>query len=275
MTEVSTPVVNEEAVQAAPVAPTPAESTQAPEVVSDIDQANAEVTKSLVESKETEGKAEEPEAKADGEVQPGETNEEEPQGKAEDRKQQLNAEIRDLVSQRNTLKAQVEQANAAVYQPATEQELLEQTNPETGENYNRLEAKLAAMEQAQEVERYNNQVAEAQLTLSTEAQAALKDFPMFDSESPEYNKEIAAQVDQLLGQNLVFDPNTNQIIGSNVSPYQLYKTIADASRASEVNGQVKGQQASNKMQSRVDSTSGAAPAKDTSDGFLKGLLGEK
>lgn len=262
-------VVNQEAPAEAPTESTPVESVETP---SDLDQANSEVQKSMADATtETESKTD-----STDEVSADETTEveEAPQGKAEDRKQQLNTEIRDLVSQRNALREQVQLANSQVYQPATEGELLDQVNPETGENYNRLEAKLAAMEQAQEVERYNTQVAEAQLTLTSEAQAALRDFPMFDSESPEYKPEIAAQVDQLLAKQIILDPNTGQIVGSNVSPYELYKTIATASQVSSVKGQLEGQKATEKMQSRVDSASNAAPAKSTeNDDFLKGLRG--
>jgi hypothetical protein len=266
-------VVNEPVV----AEPTPTASTAEetkPEVVeSEQEIADKAVTESL--SKDTEDKPEE-EAKAEPEAKVEETPETQPQGKAEERKQQLNTEIRDLVSQRNALKAQVEEANAKVYQPATDTELLGQINPETGDYYNSLEAKVAAMQQAQEMERYNNQVAEVQLTLSSEASAALKDFPMFDETDKEkYNPELAKIVDPILAANLVFDPNTGQVIGAHVSPYTLYKTIADAANMGVINGQIKGQKATEKMQSRVDSTSNAAPKKSEDDPFLKGLQGNK
>lgn len=181
-----------------------------------------------------------------------------PQGKAEERKQQLNEEIRDLVAQRNAIRAEVERSSAEVYQPATDEELLGQINPETGEYYNRLEAKLASMEQHQEIERYNNQVAEARLTLNSEATRALNDFPMFDENSKEYNPEITAQVDKILGANLIFDPNTNQIIGSNVSPYQLYQTVASTYQAAASKGQADAQKATEKMMANADVPGGAA-----------------
>lgn len=181
--------------------------------------------------------------------------EEQPQTEADKRKQQLNTEIRDLVSQRNTIKQEVEKLNAEVYQPATEDDLLEQINPETGEYYNRLEAKVAAMEQTASLEKYNTQVAETQLTLQHEATKALQEFPMFDDTSSDYNKELTEQVDALLGQNLVFDQNTGQIIGSHTSPYQLYQTVAMAARTSEQAGQLKGQKATEQMLASVDTTS--------------------
>lgn len=198
-------------------------------------------------------------------------SEEQSQGKAENRKQQLNTEIRDLVSQRNQLKQEVERLNSQVYQPATEQELLDQINPETGEYYNSLEAKVASMEQRQEIERYNNQVAEAQLTLSHEANKALQDFPMFDSESPDFNAELAAEVDQLLGANLVFDQNTGQVIGSHVSPYQLYKTVANSAKSAATRGQVEGQRATEQMLANADVVSSSSQAKSNKDPIMEAL----
>lgn len=193
-----------------------------------------------------------------------ETEEDKPT-KAEERKAQLNTEIRDLVSQRNALRKEVEQANSEVYQPATEDELTEQVNPDTGENYTRLEAKLEEMRQAQEIERYNSQVAEAQLTLGSESERVLNDFPIFNPDSEQYDKELAEEAAGLLEANLVIDPNTEQVIGSNVSPYQLYKTLAKAHGISAVKGQLKGQQATERQLANVDSGNSASPPQKPKD----------
>lgn len=229
----------------------------------------AQVDEPEVAKTETDDKVVEPEVVT---PDPVEETEDKPVGKAEERKQQLNVEIRELVAKRNELKAQVENANAQVYQPATDQELLGQINPETGEYYNSLEAKVAALEQRSEVERYNSQVADAQLTLQSEASKALADFPMFDSESKQYNPEMTKLVDELLGANLVLDPNTGQIIGSHVSPYKLYQSHALAAQASEASGKIKGQQAVEKMLANTDTPAGDAPKTEKVDPFLKGLL---
>lgn len=177
------------------------------------------------------------------------------ESKPEDKSQKSeNMEIRDLVARRNELKRRVEQTNSQVYRPATEDELLDQINPETGTYYSRLEAKLAAMEQQQQIERYTNEVAEAQLTLSSEAQRALDEFPMFDEQSPEYNKEVAGMVDNILGNSLVFDQQTGQVIGSHISPYQLYKTVAQSMQTGAVAGELKAQKATQQMLATADST---------------------
>ena len=189
-----------------------------------------------------------------------------PQGKADERKDQLNTEIRDLVSQRNALKAEVEKANAEVYQPATEQELVDD------QGMTPLEAKVEAMRQEREVEKYNSAVAEAQLTIGTESERVLRDFPIFNPDSTEYDKELGEEAAELLRANLVIDPNTNQVIGSNVSPYQLYKTLAKASGISAVKGQIQAQAATEKQLANADDSSAASPpskAKTPQDELIK------
>lgn len=190
-----------------------------------------------------------------------ETETQDKPNKAEDRKAQLNSEIRDLVAQRNTLRTEVEKANAEVYQPASVDDLTEQGMTD-------IEAKVEAMRQEREMEKYNNQVAEAQLTIGHESQRVLNDFPMFDPDSQSYDKELATEASELLQANLVIDPNTNQVIGSNVSPYQLYKTLARASGISAVKGQIKGQADTEKQLANVDANSSAAPPKAKSDPLM-------
>lgn len=224
-------------------------------------------TKPETESKPAEA---EPEAKAEEEAETDDTDEtkEQPQGKAEERKQQLNTEIRDLVSQRNQLKAEVEQANAEAYQPATEQELVD-------EGFTATDARVEAMRQEIAMDKYNSQVADAQLTIESESQRVLTDFPMFDPNSNAYREDVAMQAADMLASSLIRDPNTQQVIGSYVSPYKLYQTIATSNAASATEGQIKGQKATEQMLSRTDSSSNAAPKKDSEgDLFKKGLLGE-
>lgn len=178
--------------------------------------------------------------------------------KADERKAQLNTEIRDLVSQRNALKEEVAKANSEVYQPATEDELVEQGMTAT-------DAKVEALRQEIEVRNYNEQVADAQLTISSEAERVLNDFPIFNPDSTEYDKELAQEAAGLLQANLILDPNTSQVIGSNVSPYQLYKTLARASGISVTKGQIKGQQDTEAMLANADNATSAAPPKQKVD----------
>lgn len=86
---------------------------------------------------------------------------------------------------------------------------------------------------------------------------------MFDEASPEYNAEIAAEVDEILGQNLIIDPQTNTILGSNVSPYKLYQTVAKAYSNAATQAQIKGQKATEQMLMQADNVS-SAPVKTNS-----------
>lgn len=209
-------------------------------------------TKSEDAESETEDDSEE---KSEDEV---EETEDKPQSKAEERKTQLNTEIRDLVSQRNALKAEVEKANSEVYQPATEDELVDQ-------GYTATDAKVEALRQSIEMKEYNDKVADAQLTISNDAQRVLTDFPTFNPESEGYDKELALEAAELAEANLIKDPNTGQIIGSNVPLYKIYKTLARASGISEAKGQIKGQQDTEKMLANADAPSSTAPAKKPAD----------
>lgn len=194
------------------------------------------------------------------------TGEEQPTSKAEERKTQLNSEIRDLVSQRNAIKAEVEQLNNQVYAPESVQDLVNQGMSET-------DARIAAMEQRMELSQYNDRVAEAQLTISAESQRVLSDFPMFDPSSQQYKPEVATQAAEILKSALVFDQNTGQVVGSNVSPYALYKTINDANQASAVENQLAGQKATEQMLAAAEPQSSAVPKEKKEDPFLAGLLG--
>jgi hypothetical protein len=184
-----------------------------------------------------------------------------PQGKAEDRKQQLNTEIRDLVAQRNALKTEVEKVNSEAYQPATVDELVAQGMSAT-------DARVEALDQRLQVQDYNNKVADAQLTIESESQRVLNDFPMFNPESSSYRKDIAEEAASLMSDAIIRDENTGAIIGSNISPYRLYKTLAASHNVSAQEGQLKGQQDTEKMLARADDTSSSAPKTTKKDPIL-------
>lgn len=221
-----------------------------------------------------------PEAKVEEEVKPsakppeeeGKDKAEDTEGKpkgAEDRKAQLekdiedskeklgidpSTEIRDLVAAKNALRESVSKANSDAYKPATEEEL-------TAEGMSATDAKLEAMKQSMEMRDYTEKVAEAQLTIESESNRILRDFGWANPQSENFKEELANEASQLLQANLIIDPNTNQVIGSNISPYQLYKTLDRASGIERANGQIEGQQATEKQMANADPASSAAPPK--------------
>ena len=182
--------------------------------------------------------------------------------KAEARKTQLNTEIRDLVAERNRLKAEVEKQNAEVYQVATEDELVEQ-------GMTAVEAKVEALRQEHEMDKYNSQVADAQLTLGHESNRVLNEFGWANPDSESFNKQLAERAAALLEKNLIRDPNSQQVIGSNVSLYELYQTIDDATKISETQGQLKGQEDTEKMLANADTASVVSPPKEKVDPLLE------
>lgn len=211
----------------------------------------------------------ETEAEADDTATPENTDETDvqPQGKAEERKQQLNTEIRDLVAQRNALKTEVEKVNGEVYQPATEDELV-------AGGMSATDAKLEALSQRIEVQDYNNKVAEAQLVIESESQRVLNDFSMFNPDSADYRKDIADEAAALMNDSLEYDPNTGAIVGSKISTYRLYKTLAASHSVSAQAGQLKGQADTEKMLARADDAGSAAPKAEKKDPLMEILLSD-
>lgn len=208
---------------------------------------------------------------------------EKPQSKAEKRKEQLegeieglkekagidpNVEIRDLVAARNAIRESVREANEQVYAAPNEQQLLDEVNPDTGEYYTALEAKVAAMEANNRQREYNEQVADAQMQLASDARRALSEFPMFNAQSPEYNKELADRAEAIIESGLVIDQNTKMIVGSHISPYAIYKTIADAARVYATQGKIEGQKATEQMLASADTPSGAHQVEPKRDADL-------
>lgn len=185
-----------------------------------------------------------------------------------------------LANENRELRRKNEQLIAQTYQPATEEELTDEVNPETGENYNRLEAKFEAYRQQQELEKYNSQVSGAQAEIGNEAYSVMNDFPTFNPDSEQFDEDLATEAAQLLEANLIRDPNVPEldesgqqtgkgiVIGSNVSPYQLYKTLARAQGISTAKGQMKGQRATQQMLANADSAGSAAPPKKPKDPVL-------
>jgi len=239
------------------------------------------------EVKETEDK-EAPKADDTAEAtEPEET--EKPQGKAEERKSQLNSEIRNLVSEknnlvaeRNRLKDEVQQMTGQVYEAPKAEDLTTQINPETGQEYTRLEARQEALEQQINLDKYNTQVADAQLTLSSEAMQVLNEFPIFNPDSDQFDEELRDEAADLLEANLIRDPNVPEldpatgqptgkglIIGSNVSPYKLYKTLARANGISQTKGELKGQQNAEEMLANTDAASSNAPPSKPKDPLME------
>lgn len=222
------------------------------------------------------------------EEKPSETTEsKEKSTRADERKKQLTNEIRDKVAERNALREEIAELSRQKYGLKSAQDLptieslVDQINPATGDYYTRAEAenlrlsqRLDAMEQKQEFDNYVERVTDNLTQLSNEANQVIKDFPLFDPESDQYNAELTEAADKLMQESLVTDEKTGQVIGARVSPYQLYSTIAKAKVSGEVKGKTSGRKAALDMMNNADvgGSVNAPSSKDDDDDFLSGLM---
>ena len=259
---------------------------------SDVHDNFIDICREQITVKESADKPEEdPKEPASTEEKPSEStdSEDEKSNRALERKQQLNLEIRDKVAERNALREEIAELSRQKYELQSAQDiptveaLMEQINPNTGDYYTRAEAenlrlsqRLDAMEKQKEFDGYVERVTDNRIQLSNEANQVVKDFPIFDPESKEYDAELTQMADELMKAQLIIDKKTGQVIGSRVSPYQLYSVIAKAKTSGEASGKTSGRKSALDMMNNADVASSAkAPSSDEeNDPFLQGLLGE-
>lgn len=222
------------------------------------------------DEKETEDKTEESDEQS-------ETQDDKPLApKSQERFQKLANENREMRERLAAIESQKTQV-------ATEQELLGQVNPDTGNYYTVAEAERIARiksneqrQQTMQQESYQLEIQQNQQTLTNEASQALQEFPELDQQSESYDAEIAREYDAALQQSLILDQQGTPI-GAYLSPYQLAKSIAGpARRAAEkakTLGQAEAQKAQQKMQANADTPSRATGAtqKPAVDPFMVGF----
>lgn len=270
----------------APEAPSADENKETDSTLTDQEQADKEIADDL--AKETKKNAkdssdgtaddeeepEKPEEKPEGEADDKETDEqkaEEVAKGAEARKLALQTEIRELVATRNKARADVEAENAKAYRTETPEELVEQgLTPEEAEN--------EALRQEIQMREFNTHVADLNATLNIESLQVMQDFPVFDSDSPEFDQDLSNRVRDLYQKAAQpqVDQRTGLVTKSNLPPYEFYKAFADthssSGQKSRAEGQIEGQKAADKQLAAAETPTSTAPRKKAEDPFLKGLL---
>lgn len=258
-TAVNTEVESQESTvtESAPV------ETKSPEVADPLlDILSSDEENPTVEEPTSEKKEEAETEETDDTAQEEEAEKEQPQGEEKPLSPKSENRFQKLANENRELKERIEKLHAEVYKPQTAEELVEEgLSPELAE--------VRALKQQLEVQAYNNQVVEAQVAISDEAGRVLQDFPMFDPESPEYQPDLAAEAASQLEKVLITDPNTGQLTGAHLSPYQIYKPIADAYQKSSLKGQIKGQKATEKMLASVDAPTSVTPKAPKKDPLLE------
>jgi hypothetical protein len=208
--------------------------------------------------------------------------------------------FRQMANERRQAQRELAELRAQQARFATEQDLVNEINPETGEYYTPQEIERISWQQSREAEAervnrelFDGQVRENQFTINDEAAQVAKDFPLLDPQNKkEFVPEIGAQYVEALNDSLVYAlPNGQQanrstllanginpdtqatLVGYSTSPYKLAKLAADSySRAKaqgETIGQANAQRATERMMANADEPSGspAAQPKDEASDF--------
>lgn len=268
MAEEATAVSEQEVQQDTPATESAPVENNSPEVADPLlDILSSDEDKATEPEAETESEAETP-VEEQNESQADETQaEEQPQGEEKPLSEKAENRFQKLANENRELKAYIEQLHAQVYQPQTAEELMDEgLSPELAE--------VRALKQQLEVQSYNNRVIEAISSLESESARVLHDFPIFDPTSPDYQEDLALAASESLQASLIRDPNTGQIIGSHLSPQQIYKPIADAYEKSRVKGQIQGQKATEKMLASVDSRGSVTPKQPKKDPLMEILTSD-
>jgi hypothetical protein len=201
--------------------------------------------------------------------------------------------FRQAINERNDLRRQMEELQAKQAQFATEQDLVNEINPETGVEYTPQEIERISWLQSREAqaertnqELYGLQVQQNQQAIDDEV-AQVKDIPLFNPEGKDFNQEQFNRYMDVLSDNLVYQlPDGRQfnrstlvanginpeqqatLVGTNTSPLKLAKLIADpyteAKKQGEVVGQANAQRATDKMLANADEPS-SAPSRSNGD----------
>jgi hypothetical protein len=259
--------------------------------------------------KETEGepspgRAEETKQKTDGTSRGDEAPEEPeepPEGvsaKAQDRYRSLANERNDYRQRAEQLQQQIAELQGQSEQYGQEQDLMNEVNPETGDYYTPAEidqiswqANREHQNESRQQQMANLQIQQNRNNAAEDSERTLKDFPMFDESSGQFNEKLAGEYNELLGDHLFYmthdgqqasandllanniDPSTQMFIGSNASPYKLAKTIAGATHANDARNRAAAQRNTERMLANAD-TGGAASQsqpRGKSDPFEEGF----
>jgi hypothetical protein len=194
-----------------------------------------------------------------------------------------------LANDNRELRKQIEELQAKQAQFATEQDLLNEVNPETGDYYTPQEIERISWAQQREKlnertgqELYDLQVRQNQQAISSEAQQVVSEIPLLNPESKDYVPEVGEQYANLLNDNLVYqtadgqqvnrstllangvNPDTQAtLVGYYTSPFKIAQTLSvayqTAQKRGETVGQAKAQKATAKMLANADAPSSAGP----------------
>lgn len=166
------------------------------------------------------------------------------------------------IQERETQKRQVEQTLDQHYKPQAMDEL---TQKYLDQGYDEFQAQLLARDERRDQQAQLNEdratVAELNAQRDSEAYLVMQDFPVFNPNSPDYDKGFADKAYQLyaLAADEVTDPKSGLVVSSRVMPYNFYKELADMRGSGISQAQIKAQKAAEAQMASVQAPPSNAP----------------
>lgn len=217
-------------------------------------------------------------------------------GSSQDKFKQVTRERREALER-------IAELEARQAQFATEQDLLNEINPDTGDYYTPQEIERIswlkqreALNERTSQELVNLQIQQNQQLIGDEAQRVVKEIPLLNPESKDFVPEVGQQYADQLNDNLIYqtqdgqqvnrstllangiDPDTQAtLVGYLNSPYKIARTLSAtyeaAQKRGETLGQAKAQKAAARMEANADAPASAAPVADAKekDPILEGF----
>lgn len=226
------------------------------------DSSTKETKEEPTDQQETGGEEETDESQESDDTDETEDGESKPKNSAQNR-------IRSLANENRALKQQVEALNAQVYQPQSVEQLQEEGLSET-------DAKIEALRQEQLIDKANSHITALNSDLNMEALQVTHDFPIFDPDSKDYNKDFAEMVAQeyMTASGMTTDPNTNLITQARVLPYDFYKSYARTYELGQKKGAIAGKRDYERTANAADVTPIASPKEEKKDPLMDVLLAD-
>jgi len=247
------------------------ESTEQVETQTTAEDSSTEENKDeTTDQQETEGEATE-ESQEESEENTEETDEGKPKAKnsAQNRIRELANTNRSLIAEKRALEKEVERLNAQFYQPQTAEQLQEQGMDET-------QAQVEALRQEQVLNQANQHITSLNSDINMESIQVTHDFPVFDPDSKDYDKEFAEMVaaEYINASGMTTDPNTGFITQARVLPYDFYKSFAKARESGMKRGELRGKKNAERQANAADVTPIASPKDEKKDPLMEALLAD-
>ncbi len=184
---------------------------------------------------DTKEETDKEEPATEGEETPeSETQETPPDEEAARRQQNADAAAR-RVQDRQRVKQAVSSQLDETYGPKSEQDLVDEGMPAR-------DAQIEALRQEMQFERQRSTIAELNASMTIEAATVMSDFPVFNPDSKDFDKEFTAMVEENYRQAARLQTDDRGIIlSADVSLYDHYKKMADMFQRGTTRGSQQGQ----------------------------------